>query len=79
MLNNFRQYQYGDKVRINDRYPLDLEVPVRIGDEGYVADVLCDSMPTDKVQRFSYLIEFAHLPVKFWFMDAQLDAVDVKH
>ena len=74
-MTTHRQYQYGDKVRVNDRLPLDFEVPVRVGDVGYVTDVLKDSLPTDKVQRFSYLIEFAHLPVKFWFMDAQLEKV----
>ena len=74
-MTTHRQYQYGDKVRVNDRLPLDFEVPVRVGDVGYVSDVLKDSLPTDKVQRFSYLIEFAHLPVKFWFMDAQLEKV----
>lgn len=74
-MTQHRQYQYGDKVRVNDRFPLDFEVPVRAGDVGYVSDVLSDSLPTDKVQRYSYLIEFAHLPVKFWFLDAQLEKV----
>lgn len=79
MPNMFRAYNYGDKVRVNDRYPLDFEIPVRTGDTGYVIDVMRDSLPTDKVQRHSYLIEFSHLPVKFWFTDAQLESVDVKH